>query len=438
MTNDEDITTLLLVDDEPAILAALRRLFRRAGYRLLTAEGGAAGLALLEREAVDLVISDMRMPQMDGTRFLEQVRDRWPDVVRVLLTGYADMASTVSAINRGEIYRYIAKPWNDEDLLLTVREGLERRRLARENRRLLDLSQRQNGALQALNATLEETVARRTAELARALADATGAHGALKRGFLESVRVFAGLIELRAGKRLGGHSRRVADAARAVARRLGAEDAEVQDIMLAGLLHDIGKIGLPDELLDRPFNTLAPEARAAAMRHPVVGEQLLMGVEALRRVATIVRHHHECFDGSGYPDGLAGLAIPLGSRVLAVAGDFDACQIGTLVQRPLAAAEALAFVTANAGRRYDPEVVQAFAAWFADAHRDGPIELPLRPDRLQAGQVLARDLMNHDGHLLLARGQAVDGAIIGQLRRLEEIEGRALTVLVRGEGRTAP
>ena len=113
--------TLLIVDDEPGILSSLRRLLRPAGYKIHTAESGQAGLLVLEQEKVDLVISDMRMPEMDGAKFLEQVRARWPGTTRILLTGYADVNSTIEAINRGEIFRYLAKPWDDNDLMLVVR-----------------------------------------------------------------------------------------------------------------------------------------------------------------------------------------------------------------------------------------------------------------------------------------------------------------------------
>ena len=120
--------TILCVDDEPNILSSLRRLFRGKGYQVLTAESGAQGLQLLEQQPVDLVISDMRRPEMDGARFLAQVRERWPNTVRLLLTGYSDVQSIQDAINCGEIYRYITKPWDDNDILLIVRHALERRR----------------------------------------------------------------------------------------------------------------------------------------------------------------------------------------------------------------------------------------------------------------------------------------------------------------------
>ena len=141
MTAATTPATLLLVDDEPSILSALRRLLRPTGHTVLTATSGAEGLTLLATQEVALVVSDMRMPGMDGAQFLEQVRAQWPDTVRLLLTGYADMTSTIDAINRGEIFRYVTKPWVDSDMLLTLRQGLERKALEADKRRLEALTQ---------------------------------------------------------------------------------------------------------------------------------------------------------------------------------------------------------------------------------------------------------------------------------------------------------
>ncbi|RKT58652.1 response regulator receiver modulated metal dependent phosphohydrolase [Azonexus fungiphilus] len=436
MTDTGTAPSLLLVDDEPSILSALRRLFRPQGYRIFTAESGAAGLAILEQETIDLVISDMRMPEMDGATFLKAVRQRWPRAMRILLTGYADITSTVSAINEGEIYRYIAKPWDDTEMLTVVREACERQRLESENRRLTALTQAQNDELKTLNASLEQKVAERTAELRQALSFVEQAHGELKKSFMTSVQVFAGLIELRsgpAGKQLAGHGRRVAEHARAVARRLALSDGEAQNIMLAGLLHDIGKIGLPDDLLGKPWNTLSGEQRALVMKHPAIGQNILIGIERFRDAALIVRHHHECYDGSGYPDRLAGLAIPLGARILMVANDYDALQVGTLVQRPLKPAEALDFIAENSGKRYDPGVVEVFVKLIGETLKEGPVELPLRTMHLKPGMTVSRDLMHRDGYLLLAAGSVLKAEIISQLVRMEQVEQHNLTVHIRQE-----
>jgi len=425
----EQPPTLLFVDDEPNILSALRRLFHGKGYRLLLADSGAKGLETLEREAVDLVISDMRMPGMDGAAFLEQVRTRWPAVVRILLTGYADIGSTIAAINRGEIYRYIAKPWDDNDIVLIVRDAIAHKRLEQENVRLLALTRRQNETLKELNSGLEAKVAERTVELRQALTQLEQANKNLKKTFLNTVHAFSGLIEMREVS-LGGHSRRVADHARVLARRMGIDEAGIQEVMLAGLLHDIGKIGLPDDILKKPFNSLTADERALLVRHPVTGELALTAVDALKGAAALIRHHHERFDGTGYPDGLKGLAIPLGARILAVVNDYDALQVGTLVNRPLGAAEARTFLLDNSGKRYDPQVVKDFVTVLSQATHHVAAELPLRPAALRPGMVLARDLAHRDGYLLLARGFVLDPKMIQQLARLEATEGFPLVVNV--------
>ena len=427
--SENDNLTLLFVDDEPSILSALRRLFRPHGYRILIAESGAEGLEVLEKEAVDLVISDMRMPEMDGATFLKNVRHRWPQTMRILLTGYADITSTVAAINEGEIYRYISKPWDDTEIVLVVREALERRRLESENRRLSELTQRQNEELRELNAGLEQKVAERTAEVRAALSE-------LKKTFMATVQVFAGMAELRSGQggsKLAGHGRRVAEHARTLAHRLGLNDTEVQTVMLAGLLHDVGKIGLPDGLLDKPYNNLTPEHRAQVMKHPIVGQNLLMSIEKLRDCALLVRHHHELYDGSGYPDHISGIAIPLGSRILAVANDYDALQVGTLVQRPLRSEEAVTFLIDNRGKRYDPQVVDCLVQLLAETGKKSVTELPVRPSHLLPGMILARELNHRDGYLLLARGNVLTKEIIGQLVKIESAEQQAYTLYIRQE-----
>lgn len=428
--------TLLFVDDEPGILSSLRRLFRPHGYRILVAESGALGLAELEKTPVDLVISDMRMPEMDGATFLKAVRQRWPDTVRILLTGYADVTSTVAAINEGEIYRYVSKPWDDNEIVNTVREALERYRLKQENLRLTALTQSQNEELKGLNASLEQKVAERTAELRQALSFVEQSHGELKKSFLTSVQVFAGLIELRsgpAGSRLAGHGRRVADMARNLAQRLGMGDVEVQNIMLAGLLHDVGKMGLPDDLLGKAFNTLSQDQRALVMKHPVIGQNILIAIDKFKDAAILVRHHHESFDGNGYPDRLAGMSIPQGSRILAVVNDYDSLQIGTLVQRPLRPEEALAFIADNRGKRYDPATVDAFLKLISETRKTVPTEVPLRTMHLKPGMVVSRDLPHRDGYLLLAKGSVLTGDIIGQLVKLEQSEQQMLTLYIRQE-----
>ena len=418
---------LLFVDDEPNILSALRRLFRQSGYQVRVANSGAEGLQMLEAQEVDLVISDMRMPEREGAQFLEQVRERWPETMRILLTGYADITSTVNAINKGQIFRYINKPWDDNDIQLVVRHALERRALEREKQRLEALTERQNEELRDLNAGLELKVMERTVELRQA-------HDKVKTSFLTSIKVFAGLIELREGS-IAGHSRRVADLSRKLAVQMGLEGAEVQNVFLAGLLHDIGKIGLPDALLAKPVTHMNGDELGLYRKHPVKGEQSLMALEELRSSAAILRAHHERFDGKGFPDGLVGLAIPLGARILALANDYDGLQIGTLAPRRFSAEEAKKLVVEGRGKRYDPLVVDAFLQVTGGQETDRAAETAVAVADLKTGMVLSRDLMTRDGVLLLAGDYVLDANLIRQIRDYAATEAGQVKVLVRTDRR---
>ncbi|HJW57659.1 MAG TPA: HD domain-containing phosphohydrolase [Burkholderiaceae bacterium] len=420
---------ILFVDDEANILSSLRRLFRMQGYQILTAESGAAGLQALETDPVDLVISDMRMPHMDGAQFLEQVRSKWPDTIRILLTGYSDIQSILDAINRGEIYRYITKPWDDNDIVLVVRHALERHALEQEKRRLEALTHQQNEELKALNASLEAKVEERTADLKSARDLLVEANSKLKTSFLTSIKVFSSVIEMRGGN-LAGHSRRVADMARKIALKMGLGAQEVQEIFVAGLMHDIGKIAFSDDLLTMPVNTMNGEQLGQYNKHPVRAQQLLTPLDDLRGAATILRSQLERFDGQGFPDGLSGFNIPLGARILALASDYDNLQTGTLLQRRLRPDEAMPAILQARGKRYDPQVVAAFQEVMSGKIADAPQDLALQARNLLPGMVLSRDLISHDGFLLLSAENRLDERVIRQILEFEESASTRLTIHV--------
>jgi response regulator RpfG family c-di-GMP phosphodiesterase len=434
-TPAEQPATLLFVDDEANILSALKRLFRPHGYRIFTAGGGAEGLEIMARETIDLVVSDMRMPEMNGAQFLEQVTLKWPETVRILLTGYAEIGATIDAINKGQIYRYISKPWEDNDIVIAVKHALERKQLKHEKERLELLTKKQNEELKELNESLEDKVKARTEEVRQTMGFLEVAHEKLKKGFITSVTVFANLIELREGA-MAGHSRRVANDARKLAKRLDMSDNEAQDVMLAALLHDIGKMGLPDRLLQKPFGQLTNEEREEVVKHPAKGQAALMALEQLHPAAALIRAHHERFDGMGFPDGIAGFAIPMGARILAVVNDYDALQSGALLAKSLKPAEAQEFLLESRGKRYDPQVVDAYIAMLGGggqpAAPTGP-ELALKSPQLQPGMALTRDLVTRDGVMLLAKDYLLDEGLIHQIRSFEKSDGSILTIYINAK-----
>lgn len=425
---DPVVPRLLAVDDEPNVLAALRRAMRPRGIELATADSAAHALDALAQAPFDAVISDMRMPGMNGVEFLGEVRARWPQVVRILLTGHADLASTIDAVNRGEIFRYLTKPWNDAELLRIVDDGLARLRLERERDRLRALAEAQNEQLKLANARLETQVAERTAQLRQALADTEALHQSLKQGFLATVRSFASVIEARLGQH--GLGRHIAAHVRAFGPSAGLRDAALQDTIFAALLHDLGKLALPDRVITRAVAELDAEDRRLFLQHPQHGAGFLFAIEPLQGAAAILRALHERYDGRGLPEGAAGDAIPLGARVLAVVGEYEAMLRGAIQRRIPSQADALARLKRGRGGRFDPDVLDAFAAYLDVSVQRRPSERRIRPDQLEPGMVLARDLLSPQGVLLLARDHLLDAALVQKIRRFADLQAEPIELAV--------
>jgi response regulator RpfG family c-di-GMP phosphodiesterase len=425
MTAANPAWTLLAVDDEPNILAALRRLFRATGWRILTAGHAEEALALLGTEPVDAVLSDMRMPGMDGVQLLERVSQGWPHTARLLLTGQADLGTTIAAINRGRLHRYIAKPWNDDELVLTLRQVAERQQLEAEKQALERLTLQQNDELKALNAGLEVRVALRTEELA-------AANDRLKRNYLTSIKAFTALIELRGSAQVG-HARQVADLTRRIAQAMTTVDAgTAHDLPIAALLHDIGHIGLSDDVLARPVSRLGQDELRRYRLHPLLGEQALLASDDMQGVAPLIRAHHERWDGQGFPDGLPGAAIPLGARILAVADAFEDLRSGRIDGQALSPLDARRAVLAGRGSQFDPTVVDAFESLFSAAPPKPAVPaLRLRTAELRDGHTLAQDFVSPEGVLLLSAGQRLNDDLIGRIRAFERKHGLALTLAVQ-------
>lgn len=416
--------TLLAVDDEPNILATLRRVFRATGWRILTAGHAQEALALLATEPVDAVLSDMRMPDMNGVQLLERVSQRWPRTARLLLTGQADLDSTIAAINRGQLLRYIPKPWNDEELVLTLRQVAERQQLEADKHAVERLTQHQNDELKALNSGLEARVALRTEELAIA-------NDRLKRNYLTSIKAFTALIELRDIAQVG-HARQVADLARRIARTVPLDAEAARDLPIAALLHDIGHIGLSDAVLARPLHRLGGDELRRYRLHPVLGEQALLASDDMQGVAPLIRSHHERWDGQGFPDGLRGAAIPVGARILAVADAYEDLRSGCIDGQALSPLDARRAVIAGRGSRFDPTVIDAFASLFsATEPRPSVPLLRLRTADLRTGQALIQDFMSPEGVLLLSTGQRLNDDLIDRIRAFERRHGLTLILAVQ-------
>lgn len=411
--------TILCVDDEAQILTSLKRLFRRAGHTVHLANSGTEALDFLKENTVDLVISDMRMPEMDGNAFLSSVASEWPETVRLLLTGFSDMESTVGAINNGSIYRYIAKPWDDTDILLTIQSALETKNLRDERNQLLAITSQQNEELQQLNGSLEEKVQARTRDLQKATLKLVESNDQIKQAYSDSIAVFSRLISIREGD-ASAHGERIAQLAGKVAVAMQLDDEFCQDLHHAALLHDIGKMGLSDDLLKTPYDALNDEQREKYQEHSVNGEAILVSLGPLSAAASIIRSHHERVDGTGFPDKLEGEAIPLGARILCVVNDFDDLISGSLQGRVVSQTAALRYLKSNVNSRYDKAVVNAFLS-VIDEEQTMEInkELILSIDDVAAGMTLAEDVFLRDNVLMLRSGQVLTDSFIEKFKSMK-------------------
>nr|WP_246325415.1 HD domain-containing phosphohydrolase [Dissulfurirhabdus thermomarina] len=411
-----NVQTVLLVDDEENILKALNRLLRREGYRVLATTSPMEAMDLVLEHPVAVVISDQRMPEVSGTELLAAIKEAAPDVVRVMLTGYADMEAAMDAINKGEVFRFITKPWQESDLVATVRQAALQHFLVTENRRLLQVTEEQNQRLQELNARLEEKVLERTRELEDRHRELQELHARLQTNFRDTVRVFVEIMELY-DPFLGGHANRVAALARRLAERMGIEGVDLDLVEIGAALHDIGLIGAPKEVVKVPADRLTPAQQEIYRGHPALGQRLLKKIEFLRQAALLVRSHHERFDGQGFPDGLPGVAIPVGAMITHAASYLD----GLVHREGVAPAKALERMSGLAGTVFDPEVVRVLAELVpAQAPPRKVVALPL--EELEPGMRLAADIKTASGRFLVPRGTRLNEVQIMRLRNFHQVD----------------
>ena len=299
---------------------------------------------------------------------------------------------------------------------------------------LQDITQQKTAelALQKTNENLEHLVEERTGELKQANESLTEVNGKLKASFLTSIKIFSNLIEMRA-VHLAGHSRRVADLARRIAGRMNVEFSDSQEIFIAGLLHNIGKIGFSDELLATPMNMMNTETLTVYRKFTARGEQLLMPLEDMAPIAHIIRSHQERYDGGGYPDQLRGEEIPIGARILAVASDYENLQNGTLLQKHLREEEAFNLVWRGENKRYDPKVLNAFREVITGVNpaTESQTEVSVMTTDLKPGMVIARDLIAKDNFLLLSADHVLDERLIHKIIAFERTAGIRMTVWVK-------
>lgn len=317
-----DKYNILLVDDEEDNLALLYRTLRGT-YNLERTTSPLHALELLKEKQFELVISDHKMPEMDGVEFLKRVQIAHPQIMRILLTAYSDANILIDAINYAKIYRYVKKPFNPDELQLIVSSALEYFQLKHDNDKLIcDLKELFSGTIKAIMEAL----------------DAKDSY-------------------------TSGRGRRITYYSILIAKQLGLSTIDTGKVELAGMLHDIGMIGVSDEILYK-IDALSQEEYDEIKKHITYSVKILEDIKQLKDVVEIIKYHHEKYDGTGYPYGISGEDIPMGSRIIAVADSFDSIISNRIYRNKIELDDALLKIKEASGTQFDPLIVKAFEECF--------------------------------------------------------------------------
>jgi len=329
--NERTKTNILIVDDESSIREVLQRTLEASGFTCGTACNVDEALMKLSEAEYGLVLSDIMMPGRTGVELLQEIKARYPDTAVIMVTAVSDVQTAINAMKQGA-YDYVTKPFNILEVTMSVERALEKRTLLITNREYRE--------------HLEQKVEEQTDEI--------------RATFLGAVKSLAEALEAK-DPYTNGHSKRVTEVTVTLATEASLPELQLDRIRLAGLVHDIGKIGIPEQILHKP-DKLTDAEYEMIKEHSVIGQRILRPIIRDQEVLRIVRHHHERYDGSGYPDGISGDAIPECVRLIAVADTYDAMTSNRPYRKALTPEIARELIVKGSGTQFDPEAVELFLA----------------------------------------------------------------------------
>ncbi len=394
---------VLLVDDEPRVLNSLERILNRVDCTCLKANGGIEAIETLKaHDDIALIICDQKMPDLCGAVVLREARRIRPAAIRMALTGFSDAETMMEAINVGQVSRLMLKPWDDDSLIEAVNESLAAHEMLAGKGRVES------------DPKIEDLIRDRTETMSETL-------DVYKSALAQVIGVLSSLADLHAAG-LRGHSERVADSSRRIAEEIGLPAVETEQIEIAGLLHDIGKISMPQSVISKPDNLLSDKERSIKSRHPLVGYRMLEGISGLEAIADLVRHHHEGVMGHGYPDRLVGAQIPLGARIIAIADTYDRKLYLSDSRIVCSPEEALVKVEDLAGATLDIELVSVFVEIIRRTDLTVPRAVDVLVSMLRPGMILAENVENFKGDPELTAGTLLDSELIDGLTGNDELD----------------
>ncbi len=397
---------VLILDDEVAVLYSLRETLERAGYHVITCNSPLKALEIVRDRQFSVIITDMRMPEMNGLEFLEVCETMQPEATRVLITAVLSLSNVLEAINKGSIYRFIPKPWLHEELLAAVENSVQHFLLARRGREMAEVNQ------QLLEETKElaEKIARQDQEIARL-------RSALEQGGSDQNRRHQRALELcwrvlnTYDPALGSRTRKIVSLTQVFARHGGFVDTQARVLTSAAWLCDLGLLGIKPETIEQArhgLSTLSPEEESLLRNHPIYSQTLASLIDEDSTLSETIRAHHEYYDGTGYPDGLTRDNICWTGRCLAVVVGY--------VESGLERAKAEEFLLQESGRRFDPEAVRLFLKALRELPEPRRASREIHMEELKPGMVLSEGIYTPSGILLVADGQPLTPALIDKIR----------------------
>jgi len=417
---------LLLLDDEVEILNSLKRVLRKK-FDVSSFNEPEQAIRALKQDNYAIIISDMKMPVMDGATFLATAKALAPDSVRILLTGYSDMDSTAKAINEGNIFSYCSKPWNNEELKQLLGNAAEHYLLKQKNDLLTSKLKQANEQLVEFNANLERKVKQRSQALIESnnrLKQSIEKHRNMFQQLLDMVAL---IIEDRTKDRLG-HNKRVALHSKLLAEQLGWDRAKVINTYIAALVHDLGKVALPDDLLEQPEHELDQQQRMKFREHAQAGADILEQLPQLEPIAVIVRAQFSNVTNNTAEQDVC----PEESRLVHLVADFDALLIGLKTGYNMSPEEAMAFLTDNTDYLYDEFLLKEYQNLLTELPnlKLNELDYCLATEQLEQGMSIAEDIVNKNGAVMLAKDAILTTGIIDKLKHYEEETGFKLSVYV--------
>ena len=409
-----ELKRVLIVDDEAVVLTALSKTLQLEGYEVFAAEDPLQAIHLVQTTPFSVILSDQQMPALSGLEFLAQAKGLQPNATRILITAVLSLNTVIEAINRGEVYRFIVKPWLREELLLTIRNAALR----------YDMLCR-NANLQTQTTAMNQQLAAQLAQLDAQNRELQELNETLRKNLDRSVQLCLKMMET-FYPLLGQKARRVFAICQAMAETLQLPEDQRRVLEIGSRLCDIGLVRVPRELIRKWQETpdgLTLEERALVELHPALGQELVAFVADLEAVGPTIRAHHERYDGQGYPDKLGGEQIPWLARLLAVAVAY--------ADHPSNEAEALESIKTGSGQAYDPDAVRAFLRCLPQAEVPRSQRSVLLSE-LQPGMVVAQGIYTAFGVLLIPEGQTLAEPHINLLRNHSRISPITQSLLVYG------